>query len=771
MGAGADPHGGEWGPRPSTDLRKKFFLKGKRSFKRKGPEDDSKNLSGDLENFPSDPADRKRILEYHANERDEVRRKYLMKGPCQPRGHKFPPKMIGNKLRRFNSSWFDQYGDWLEYNVKKDKAFCLLCYLFRDFTENKAGSDAFLTKGFDSWNKTERLHNHVGAVNSFHNSALKRADNLMKKGQSICHAFYKQEDAAKNEYKIRLNASIDTSRYLLRQGLPFRGHDESVDSTNKGNFLELVKYTAEQNELVMVSHEIQTEIVHYFAEEIIESVIQEIDHGVFCLLVDESADVSDKEQMAVVFRFVDKHGIVKESFIGLVHVKETSSLSLKIMNMLRGQGYEASNMKGEFKGLRALILKENKSAYYVHCFAHQLQLVVIAIAKKKLEVGNFFDMIAVLLNVVGASCKRKDMVREDHRKRIEEKTKKTEIKTGKGLNQELSFQRPGKTRWGSHYKTLLRLVDLFPSVIQVLEYVESDGSDSTKRCQANGLLKYFHTFDFVFYLQLMLLLLGLTNTLSKALQRKDLDILNAMSLVKSTKQQLYKLRNNGWESFINKVYSFCENYKTELLVMEDEFIDSRKPRTKSNKTIMHHYKVECFYIVLDMQIQEFNDHFDEVNTELLGCIESLSPKDSFHEFDQLKIMRLSEFYPEAFSYVKRVSLEHQLRIYIDNIREDKRFSNLKNLGDLARVMVETKKHLSHPLVYRLLKLVLTLPVATAIVERCFSEIVKTVLRNRMSDQFLNDCVVCFVEKELLEKVTNEVVMKKFQNMKPRKIIL
>ena len=389
-----------------------------------------------------------------------------------------------------------------------------------------------------------------------------------------------------------------------------------------------------------------------------------------------------------------------------------------------------------------------------------------------MKLENFFDKIAVLLNVVGASCKRKDMVLEDHRKKVEEKTKKGEIKTEKGLNQEISFQRPGKTRWGFHYKTLLRLVDLFAYIIKVLEYVEIDGSDGIKRRQANSLLKYFHTFDFVFYLQLMLLLLGITNNLSKALQRKDQDILNAMSLVKSTKQQLYKIRDDGWESLINKVFTFCENYKIEFLVMDDEF-DSKNSRKRSNITNLHHYKVECFYTVLDMQIQEFNDRFDEVNTELLGCIASLSPTNSFQEFDQLKVMRLSEFYPEDFGHIERITLEHQLGLYIDNIREDERFSNLKDLGDLAYMMVKTKKHLSHPQVYRLLKLVLTLPVATATVERCFSamKIVKTSLRNRISDQFLNDCVICFVEKELFEKVTNEVVVKRFQTMESRRINL
>lgn len=177
----------------------------------------------------------------------------------------------------------------------------------------------------------------------------------------------------------------------------------------------------------------------------------------------------------------------------------------------------------------------------------------------------------------------------------------------------------------------------------MLGHVEREGSDGIKRCQANGLLKYFHTFDFVFYLQLMLLILGLTNNISKALQNKDQDILNTISLVKSTKQQLCKLRDNGWDSVIRKVNSFFNKHNTELLIMEDEFIDPKKPRKRSNITNLHYYQIECFYTVLDMQIREFNDLFDEINTELLGCTASLSPIDSFHLFDQSKLVRLSEF--------------------------------------------------------------------------------------------------------------------------------
>ncbi|KAL4577916.1 hypothetical protein LXL04_014031 [Taraxacum kok-saghyz] len=75
-------------------------------------------------------------------------------------------------------------------------------------------------------------------------------------------------------------------------------------------------------------------------------------------------------------------------------------------------------------------------------------------------------------------------------------------------------------------------------------------------------------------------------------------------------------------------------------------------------------------------------------------------------------------------------------------------------------MVETRKHISYYLVYRLVKLALVLPVATATVERCFSamKLVKSDLRNRIGDDFLNAALICAIEKKELSKVTNEAVM-------------
>ncbi|PVH33693.1 hypothetical protein PAHAL_8G046400 [Panicum hallii] len=677
-----------------------------------------------------------RIIEYPGFKlQEEIRRRYLIRGPHRPEpGFNYPQTIIGKKPRRFNPDWFEQY-DWLEYSEKVDKAFCLYCYLFRDCIDGQAGNDAFVTKGFSGWNNKPRLDTHVGGVTSYHNAAVKRCNNLLKPSQSIEFALKKQQDVAKEEYFIRLSTSI-----------------------NAGNFLELVKLLAEQNEKIkrvvlrnapenhqMVSPEIQKDIANCFAEIIVNSIIEEIGGDVFCLLVDESADVSDKEQMAVVLRYVNNRGELKERLIGVVHVAETTSACLKSnidalfskyklsWKQVRGQGYDgASNMRGEFNGLRALIPRENGSAHYVHCFAHQLQLVIVAVAKKNDDISDFFYMISLLLNVAGASCKRKDMIRQSQQEKVKRAIGSGQISTGTGLNQEQTLQRPGDTRWCSHYKTLKSLNSLFPSVIEVLQYVEKDGPNDKKRRQARGLLDYLKDFDFVFHLHMMLMILGHANSLSLCLQRKDQDILEAMSEVKLTKQKFQQIRDDGWESLLQTIYSFCEEHSIPKLDMEEEYIDRHKPRKN-----------------------------------LLTYMAALSPKDSFGDFKLESLMELAKLYPNNFNQEQLKDLAHELPIYIDNIKADERFSNLNSITALAKLMVDTNKHQAFPLVYKLLKLVLVLPVATASVERCFSamKIVKTILRSRIENTFINDCIICFVEPAFVATISDNAVIDRFQKMK------
>ncbi|KAL8530396.1 hypothetical protein ACS0TY_007436 [Phlomoides rotata] len=122
------------------------------------------------------------------------------------------------------------------------------------------------------------------------------------------------------------------------------------------------------------------------------------------------------------------------------------------------------------------------------------------------------------------------------------------------------------------------------------------------------------------------------------------------------------------------------------------------------------------------------------------------------------------------SLIDLMSLEYQLDIFIEDLQKDDRFWNLNDIGALSVMLVKTKKHMTYPTIYLLIKLVLILPVATAGVERVFSGMtyVKNRLRNSMGDQLLNDCLVTFIEKNVFLQISDEDVMDRFQKMKTRR---
>lgn len=168
-----------------------------------------------------------------------------------------------------------------------------------------------------------------------------------------------------------------------------------------------------------------------------------------------------------------------------------------------------------------------------------------------------------------------------------------------------------------------------------------------------------------------------------------------------------------------------------------------------------------------------NNRFTEGNTELLLCIGSLDPRNSFANFDHEKLLRLAQFYPQDFSPVDQVLLVDQLDNFIYDARNDESFSELKGIGDLSIKMVKTQRHTAYPLVYLLIELALVLPVATATVERVFSamKIVKTYLRNRMGDEWLNDSMMVYIEKAVFASVDDETILQRYQNMQNHRIQL
>ncbi|XP_004293075.1 PREDICTED: zinc finger MYM-type protein 1-like [Fragaria vesca subsp. vesca] len=545
-----------------------------------------------------------------------------------------------------------------------------------------------------------------------------------------------------SDYPLSIQDQV--RRVYLQRGpcLTFRGHDESENSSNQGNFVELLQFLADHDEqlravalknapanLKLTSPTIQKEIVNAATVETTDAIIRDMDNVLFSILVDEARDVSIKEQMAVIFCYVDKRGCVIERFIGIVHVANTTAKTLKkaidellskhklSISSLRGQGFDgASNMSGELNGLKTLILKDNPTAFYVHCFAHQLQLALVAVAKKHSIIGAFFTSVANVVNIVGASSKRRDILREK---------------------------------------------------VDVLDEIANDKVGSDQKDNAYISLGLLQSFDYIFSLHLMRIVLGISHELSQALQKDDQDIINAMDLVKICKRKLQNLRDNGWDSLLDQVVIFCGKENIMVPNMSEQHICKGKSKRKSPEiTNLHYYHFDFFCAVIDLQLQELNNRFNEDNTELLLCIACLSPNYSFSAFNEERLMLLASFYPTDFSTTELLLLESQLDIYIDDMQSNTKFQDLHGISDLAQKLVETGKSRTYMFVYKLITLALVLPVATATFERAFSamNIVKNRTRDRIGDQWLNDSLIVYLEKDIFNDIDNEAIIQRFQNM-------
>ncbi|XP_024634615.1 zinc finger MYM-type protein 1-like [Medicago truncatula] len=300
--------------------------------------------------------------------------------------------------------------------------------------------------------------------------------------------------------------------------------------------------------------------------------------------------------MALVLRFVDKDGLIQERFFDMRCVTSTTSLSLKEavcdilsrhnldVSNLHGQGYNgASNMRGEWNGLQALFMKDRPYAYYIHCFAHILQLALVTASREVKPIHKFFEKLTFIVNAVCSSPKRHDELQATQLKENEYLLEIEEIVPGKGANQIGIVKRPTDTRWGSHFK-----------------------------------------------------IMGITDVLCQALQLQAQDVVNAMFLVHNTKTLIQQLREDGWDKLLANVRYFCVRHAIEIPDLDDLHSTTRfgRSRLEENQvTIEHYFRVEIFFTTIDKQLQELNSRFSEEAMDLLTLSCALTPKDSYKAFD------------------------------------------------------------------------------------------------------------------------------------------
>lgn len=311
------------------------------------------------------------------------------------------PKPYISKGRSFHfqSKWFTEHS-WIEID-ENEKARCAMCVKATTmglFPSGFSTQPAFTADGFGNWKKgANRLEVHEKSEQ--HLIAFKKLANLESKSPNITEQLSYQLKQNQEAARKCLSAMFSSIKYLTKQGIAIRGHDD-----DGGNYIELLKLR--QNDIKeletwlnrkkhLTSHDIQNEMIDILAKSVLRKIVGDIQkNGIFSLIVDETRDISNREQVAICIRSVDSDLRPKEYFIGLYETSNTTGevlsklildalqrLGLDITN-LRGQCYDgAACMSGKYSGVQAKLLSLERRAIFVHCKNHGLNLALQDVVK------------------------------------------------------------------------------------------------------------------------------------------------------------------------------------------------------------------------------------------------------------------------------------------------------------------------------------------------------------------------------------------------------
>ena len=212
---------------------------------------------------------------------------------------------------------------------------------------------------------------------------------------------------------MRLLACI---RYLARQGLPLRGHNEDVQSC----FYKLRSAQICMHTWLCKKPEIVNELITIMCQMLLRQLLSEIRGSFwFSIVADEATDISHHEQMSLSVRWVDDNYMIHEDTLCLVQLPNTKSSTIfhAIKDILIrcslplsqccGQAFDGTaNMSGIRNGIQALVKAEAPNALYVHCLAHNLNVCFKEVTKQCALVRNVMNFIYDLVQLIRFSPKR-----------------------------------------------------------------------------------------------------------------------------------------------------------------------------------------------------------------------------------------------------------------------------------------------------------------------------------------------------------------------------
>lgn len=643
-------------------------------------------------------------------------------------------------VRKFSVDLYKKH-EWLTGCEYLNKLFCWPCVLFDN------SSVVWRTNGFCDLNNLHKaIKRHESAADH-----LKSVLAMVKFGSvrietSLSQAFainIEKHNALVKQNMNVLECLIDVSCYLVEQDMPFRGHDESATSVNKGKFVELVYLLSKHNPHLKnqienstvftgLSNHIQDDLIQCLSSVLRDSIKHEINNASFVsLIMDETVDVANKSQLSIVFRYIDKKGEVQERFLGFLNVSsDKTALNLfeivksvlhefSCYGKLVAQSYDgAAVMAGHINGLQTRVRSICKEALFVHCYAHKLNLVLSQSVSHIKACHLFFITLSGISTFFRKSSKRSN-----------------------ALDQLIQKRMPASapTRWQYSARIVymvfeyrIQLVELFNQMLSNPNEWDTESLNSVRGFQTCLL-----EFKFNFLLVIFSEIFPLSDVLFDCLQKKNSDI------------SLCNKKVTEYAEIIQKKREDFENVwmKSNLIVDFNNYKRTRSRNEIDGATDLLTPYRKLFFEIIDNIGSELNTRFQ--NIEELGFLEILNcsffPKFK-REFPETQFLKLKTQYERFFDFPK-------LRSELNVIYQDSDLST-KDVLHLNIYIVENDLGSTFTEVAKLVALFLTIPATSVSSERSFSALrrIKTYLRSTLSDTKLSAMAQLSIEKLFLKKL-------------------
>ncbi|CAH1119753.1 unnamed protein product [Phaedon cochleariae] len=732
--------------------------------------------------------------------------KFLKESWYPPGNYQFPfsEHNKNNKIvKRYLSFKHLNTYEWVTYSHLKRGLFCKYCVIFskpKDSKQLKGLTLEPIIKFAKLLGSQGCLENHN--KNKYHIEAVLDAQNFIKSFENpqadVRNQLHKSRASQVSENRKRLKPIINSILFLGKQNIAFRGHrddgvinvDENVSETNEGNFRELLKFRVESGDETLrehlrtsssratyVSKTTQNDLICCIGEEIRDAVIRRVNAAAFyCIIFDETTDVSHISQMSIVLRYVDiDMKEAREDFISFVDCHEENFsldedtlepilngkvLARTVLNVLTKLGLDlkkcigictdgCSVMVSKKCGAVEEIRKCIPHAVPCSCYNHALNLAVSKSSTVH-SVRNLIGTVKEISSFFTASSKRHFVLKH---------ITKTELKS------------VCETRWVERHDSILQFKNELPNILQALDKISLwNESESAKK--ARNFATALRNCEFVITLCCLANIFSITLPLSNLLQTKNLDKKQANDVVSITLLTLQDKRDDASKYYL----SISNDAKQKLKEINVEFSMPRitgRMVHRPNPTVSSvddHYRITVFIPLLDSIILDLKDRLSENKLNLYNlhlCVPSVTKNKTDEEIYQ-GIRQILEQFPTIFEENDEMSFQ---KIASEMLIWKKMWDAEQNIPDNGiTALKECNKHL-FPYISILLELLCCLPVSVASSERSFSTLrrLKDWIRSRMVQDRLNGLALMHIHRGICSSLNVDDIIQRYASQKNRRL--